>query len=209
MPTLQAAAGESGNNKPMVAYGLDQQGGKGGGNFTENVAPTMAGDSHGTPHAVAYGISAYQSNSMKSSNPNSGVYEADTTRTLDLNGGNPACNQGGMAIVCLEGNGQRDSHHGDGYKVSDTMYTLNTVEVHGVVTKGNGDAFLNDKTHTSLSSGGGQAGQGYPCVLEVKAVDCRNGTVSEVNGPLQHGGIGVGVNLNNVVMHGKEDISSE
>lgn len=33
------------------------------------------------------------------SNPNSGVYVADTTRTLDNNGGNPACNQGGMAVV--------------------------------------------------------------------------------------------------------------
>ena len=80
----------------------------------------------------AYGISAYDSNSMKSSNPHSGIYEAETSRTLDLNGGSPACNQGGMAVVCLEGNGQRDSHKGDGYKESDTMYTLNTVEQHGV-----------------------------------------------------------------------------
>lgn len=36
---------------------------------------------------------------MKSSNPNAGVYEAETARTLDLNGGSPACNQGGMAVV--------------------------------------------------------------------------------------------------------------
>ena len=50
-------------------------------------------------NAVAYGISSYESNAMKSSNPNSGVYEADTSRTLDLNGGNPACNQGGIAVV--------------------------------------------------------------------------------------------------------------
>ena len=48
---------------------------------------------------VAYGISAYESNSMKSSNPHSGVYKADTSRTIDLNGGHPACNQGGIAIV--------------------------------------------------------------------------------------------------------------
>lgn len=47
-----------------------------------------------------YGISAYESNAMKSSNPHSGIYEAETARTLDLNGGNPACNQGGMAVVC-------------------------------------------------------------------------------------------------------------
>ena len=48
---------------------------------------------------TAYGISAYESNSMKSSNPHSGVYEAETSRTIDLNGGNPACNQGGIAVV--------------------------------------------------------------------------------------------------------------
>ena len=46
-------------------------------------------------HCVAYGISGYDSNAMKSSNPKAGIYVSDTTRTLDLNGGNPACNQGG------------------------------------------------------------------------------------------------------------------
>lgn len=49
--------------------------------------------------AVCYGISAYESNAMKSPNPHSDIYEADTARTLDLNGGNPACNQGGIAVV--------------------------------------------------------------------------------------------------------------
>ena len=34
-----------------------------------------------------------------------------------------------------------------------------------VVTKGNGDCFLTPDVHTSLTGGGGQAGQGYPCVL--------------------------------------------
>lgn len=48
---------------------------------------------------MAYGISAFESNAMKSDNPNSGVYKAESSRTLDFNGGNPACNQGGMAIV--------------------------------------------------------------------------------------------------------------
>ena len=49
-------------------------------------------------HAVAYGICSYESNSMKSNNPHSRIYEADTARILDLNGGNPACNQGGICI---------------------------------------------------------------------------------------------------------------
>ena len=50
-------------------------------------------------HAVCYGIGSYASNAWKSSNPHSGVYEAETSRTLDLNGGNPSCNQGGLCIV--------------------------------------------------------------------------------------------------------------
>ena len=35
----------------------------------------------------------------------------------------------------------------------------------GVVTKGDGTAFLVEDKHPSLTSGGGQAGQGYPCVM--------------------------------------------
>lgn len=46
---------------------------------------------------------------MKSDNPNSGFYEADTSRTLDGNGGNPSCNQGGMAVVCVDQGGGKSS----------------------------------------------------------------------------------------------------
>ena len=37
--------------------------------------------------------------------------------------------------------------------------------VAGITAKGNGDCFLSSERHTSLSGGGGQAGQGYPCIL--------------------------------------------
>ena len=70
---------------------------------TEGESPTLQGGVGGgvnNPAIFCYGISAYESNAMKSNNPKSGVYVADTSRTLDLNGGNPACNQGGMAVVC-------------------------------------------------------------------------------------------------------------
>ena len=50
-------------------------------------------------HAVCYCICSYDSNTMRSSNPHSGIYIAETARTLDINGGNPACNQGGLMIV--------------------------------------------------------------------------------------------------------------
>ena len=47
----------------------------------------------------AYGICSKDSNSMKSDNPKSGFYKADSSRCLDGNGGNPTCNQGGIAVV--------------------------------------------------------------------------------------------------------------
>lgn len=81
-----------------------------------------------------YGISPYASNAMLSSNPHSGIYEAKTSRTLDLNGGNPACNQGGVIVLAaFEGNGTRPSHLGIGINDGKVMYTLNSTEVHGVV----------------------------------------------------------------------------
>ena len=100
-PTVSATFGTGGNNQPFVVE---------------------------TPKA--YGICSLKSNSMMSDNPDSGFYEAETSRTLDGNGGNPCCNQGGIAVV--EGNGSRPSHHGDGYKESEVMYTLNATEQHGV-----------------------------------------------------------------------------
>ena len=145
-PTVTAAAGGSNTSGPKVlAYGIDQQGGKGGANYTVEVSPTVLSDSHGTPHAVAYGICSYGSNAMLSSNPHSGVYRADTSRTLDLNGGDPSCHQGGMAIVYpMEGNGARPSHQGSGFgDAGDPEFTLNHVEVHGAAVtydaRGNGD----------------------------------------------------------------------
>ncbi len=78
----------------------------------------------------AYGICSKHSNSMMSNNPNSGFYEADTARTIDTSNQSASKNQGGIVVV--EGNGSRPSHHGDGYKESDTMYTLNCTENHAV-----------------------------------------------------------------------------
>lgn len=42
---------------------------------------------------------------------------------------------------------------------------MSEVKAYGVVSKGNGEAFLMPEQHMTLSIGGGQAGQGYPCVL--------------------------------------------
>ena len=44
----------------------------------------------------------------------------------------------------------------------------------GVVSKGNGECFLTPDKHTTLTGGGGQAGQGYPCIMttELDAEGC-------------------------------------
>ena len=85
-----------------------------------------------------FGISPYHSNCMKSDNPHSGIYEAHTSRCLDLNGGNPSCNQGGIIVLAaIEGNGSRPSHKGAGINDGKVMYTLNSTEVHGVIYERN------------------------------------------------------------------------
>ena len=117
----------------------------------QTVSSTYGTGGNNQPFVVekprAYGICAKDSNSMKSANPNSGFYEADTSRCLDGNGGNPSCNQGGIAVI--EGNGSRPSHKGDGYKESDVMYTLNATEQHAV-------AFA--EVHATLSANDGPKG---------------------------------------------------
>ena len=76
------------------------EGGGKGALIQKNMSATLAcNNDQYLFQPTAYGICAYESNSMKSSNPHSGIYKADTSRTLDLNGGNPTCNQGGIAIV--------------------------------------------------------------------------------------------------------------
>lgn len=59
---------------------------------------------------------------------------------------------------------------------------------YAVTSKGNGDAFINSDTHTSLSVGGGEPGQGYPCVMqevyENHSQDCRYRELGEVCQPV-------------------------
>ena len=59
----------------------------------------------------------------------------------------------------------RDLHDVAGALGAQPGMKQQTFIAEGVVAKGNGDCFLTPERHTSLSTGGGQAGQGYPCVL--------------------------------------------
>lgn len=108
---------------------------KGPVEVAETVSATYGTGGNNQPFVVehfhkAYGICGKYSNSMLSDNPNSGFYEADTARTIDTSNQSPCKNQGGIVVV--EGNGSRPSHHGNGYKESETMYTLNCTENHAV-----------------------------------------------------------------------------
>ena len=89
--------------------------------------------------ARAFGISADQSYAMLSDNPHAGIYEAQTSRTLDQSCGHPGRNQGGIAVVepafSLQGNmiGRCDKNGPQGPGVSkDVSFTLNATDRHGV-----------------------------------------------------------------------------
>ena len=76
---------------------LNDQGGS-SISIEDNLSPTLRAETH--QHLpIVYGLGSYNSEGMKSSNPYSGIYRADTARTLDINGGSPACNQGGMLVL--------------------------------------------------------------------------------------------------------------
>ena len=89
---------------------------------------------------VAYGISSMASNGMKSDNPKVGFYEAETSKTLDISGGNPSCNQGGLCVCepvafvpqgSMIGRTEKNGPQGDGVN-EDVSFTLNTVDHHAV-----------------------------------------------------------------------------
>lgn len=103
-PRGEAGERPAGNAEAGASYAVRIRGGCDGGGKgaliqTEKSGTLGTGNDQTIFQGVTYGICSYASNSMKSSNPHSGVYKAETSRTLDLNGGNPACNQGGIAVV--------------------------------------------------------------------------------------------------------------
>lgn len=132
--TLTSRMGTGGNNVPLVMK--TRCGCEGGGKgplIQTDKSATLATNNDQTLFVPAvFGICSKDSNALKSDNPKSGFYKADTLRTLDGNGGNPSCNQGGMAVVAIEGNGARPSHQGSGYSEENVSFTLNTTEQHGV-----------------------------------------------------------------------------
>lgn len=149
-PTVAATYGTGGNNQPFVIRDEApktlkiRSGCEGGGKgalIQEDMSATLSCNNDQTVFVPrVYGICAKDSNAMKSANPHSGFYEAATSRTLDGNGGNPTCNQGGVAIVesyaiqgSMIGRADKNGPQGDGIN-EDVSFTLNTVDRHAVAT---------------------------------------------------------------------------
>ena len=150
--TVSSTYGTGGNNQPFVVQKPKtlkiRSGCEGGGKgalIQDDLSATLSCNNDQTLfQPKVYGICAKESNSMKSDNPHSGFYEADTARCLDANGGNPCCNQGGMAVVSLQGSmiGRKDTNGPQGDGVSEEVsFTLNTVDKHAVVYAIDREAF--------------------------------------------------------------------
>jgi len=150
--TVSSTYGTGGNNQPFVVQKPKTlkircgcEGGGKGALIQDDLSATLSCNNDQTLfQPKVYGICAKESNSMKSDNPHSGFYEADTARCLDANGGNPCCNQGGMAVVSLQGSmiGRKDTNGPQGDGVSeDVSFTLNTVDKHAVVYAIDREAF--------------------------------------------------------------------
>ena len=108
-PTVSSTYGTGGNNQPFVVQADTpktlkiRSGCEGGGKgalIQEDVSATLSCNNDQTLFVPkCYSIGAAYSAGMLSDNPRAGIYEADTSRTLDQGGGNPSCNQGGIAVV--------------------------------------------------------------------------------------------------------------
>ena len=140
---LTARYGTGGNNQPLVMetpkllkIRSGKEGGGKGALIQDDLSATIATHNDQTLfQPKAYGICSKASHAMLSDNPHSGFYEAETTRTLDCNGGNPSCNQGGMAVVAVQSSmiGREDKNGPQGMGMGeDISFTLNTVDRHAV-----------------------------------------------------------------------------
>ena len=141
----------------------------------------------------AYGICSDGSNAMRSSNRYSGIYEAETSRTLDANGGSPACNQGGLAIVesySLQGSmiGRKDKNGPRGSGINkDISFTIDTASNHAVVyaldraSFNQGEGALYDFKISDDGVNSTLVGQGPSAVADFT----RLGSDADVTGPIQ------------------------
>ncbi|GHV36015.1 DNA methyltransferase [Clostridia bacterium] len=116
---------------------------KGGGKgalVQDNISATLGTSNDQTVfEPKAYGISSYESNAMKSTNTHAGVYEAETSRTLDVGGGRPDCRQGGIVIAVqgsMIGRAEKNGPQGSGVG-EDVSFTLTDADRHAICYQDN------------------------------------------------------------------------
>lgn len=170
--TVLSTYGTGGNNQPFVLETPKtlkiRSGCEGGGKgalIQENKSATLSCNNDQTVFVPkCYSICSKDSNSMKSDNPHSGFYEAETSRCLDANGGNPSCNQGGMAVVAVQGSmiGRAEKNGPQGSGIGeDVSFTLNTADRHAVAFSQEAyDKYVENDTGSSLRASGGMYGGG-------------------------------------------------
>ena len=102
--TLTSRMGTGGMNVPLVLKIRSgcEGGGKGPLIQKDRSATLSCNNDQTLFEPVPFGICSDQSKAMLSDNPHAGIYKAQTSRTLDTGGGNPGCNQGGIAVVARE-----------------------------------------------------------------------------------------------------------
>ena len=134
------------------------------------------GDVYGDREIAGNTISTFdvRQTSDGTKNARTHAYETDRARCLDGGGSNPESNHGGICVV-HESTAYGETGHGYWQNGIQTLRAEGenrpsrpsnvVVESYGVVTKGDGDAFITPESHGTIVSGGGQAGQGYPCVM--------------------------------------------
>ena len=164
--TLTSRMGTGGNNVPLIMTPAGpltpktlkiRSGCEGGGKgalIQDDKSATLGTSNDQTVFvpSVAFGISSAASNGMKSDNPKVGFYEAETSKTLDISGGNPSCNQGGVCVCepvafavqgSMIGRAEKNGPQGDGVN-EDVSFTLNTVDHHAVAYSASKASFFTE-----------------------------------------------------------------
>lgn len=143
-----------------------QNGGNGSG-FQQDISYTLNTVDR---HAVAecYSFDSLASNSMKSSNPDSGCRKVDVAKTLDTSNGDPSKNQGGIAVcypIDLRSLGKTKKEDMPVGEEGPPAYTLTKSFTHGV-------AFCSDVSPTISASGPpfSRPGNDY---VETEALVCQ------------------------------------
>lgn len=100
--------------------------------------------------------------------PHNGDISGDVSPTLGVNCGVFTGRNGVLNLTAFTQNQRnevRNLHEVSAAVCSSPGSKQQTFVAAGVVSKGDGTCFLTEDIHTALTPGGGQAGQGYPCVL--------------------------------------------